>query len=292
MDSLITYRMAAVLLFSLIYMLFDVFNRRNVPSIYAYLTLVVGLAFTVLYWNLLTIAESLAIACVVLGIGYVLYRMGQIGAADVIEFAAVSLIIPMQPATYFSNVPQLPLPFIISTFIATGFVALLLIPFYYLPRARNLLRGKLLSTVVRDDAMKGLMVLIAYLAFIAFLLYEIPGMSVIGLTILALLTVSSLITTVFERAITMSMVEYIPSGKFEEGDIVAINLMATKDVEATRKVVKNFDRLLTVRLINEMRSKKVKRKFPVYRSAMPLALPIFLGIAISLLFGNLILLVL
>ena len=41
-----------------------------------------------------------------------------------------------------------------------------------------------------------------------------------------------------------------------------------------------------------MHEKHIKNKFPVYREALPLALPIFIGVAISLLFGNLFILVL
>ena len=55
--------------------------------------------------------------------------------------------------------------------------------------------------------------------------------------------------------------------------------------------IKGFDHLVTLRIIKEMSNKKIKLKFPVYRKAMPLALPIFIAVLISILFGNLILII-
>ncbi len=52
-----------------------------------------------------------------------------------------------------------------------------------------------------------------------------------------------------------------------------------------------FDRLVTPGIIGLMKKKGVRTKFPVYRKAMPLALPIFAGVIISLLIGNIIFLI-
>ena len=69
----------AVLAFA--YMMFDVLNNRNVPSYFAYASLVVGAAFTVLYLNVALIFYSALIAVATVGFGYVVYRIGQLGAA-------------------------------------------------------------------------------------------------------------------------------------------------------------------------------------------------------------------
>jgi hypothetical protein len=198
------------------------------------------------------------------------------------------LILPIQPLPYLIGGTQYNIPFIVSVFIATGLVALLIIPIYYLPRAKRLLNKKLFSMITRKDMFKGVLLLVAYLAFGIFVAYMLKP-APIGLFILSLVALGSLATAIFETPITDSMVEYIPVGKFEDGDIIALNLMKKGEIAAMKRKIKGFDRLVTSNIINLMKKNRIGTKFPVYRKAMPLALPIFVGIVISLLVGNLIL---
>lgn len=290
MDVLFIARIALVAAIAFVYMLFDLFNRRNVPSIFAYATLGFGTVFTIFYLNTTAIIISFAIALVIGALGYLVYRAGQLGAADVIEFAAISLILPVQPAAYLTSTAQFGLPFVISLFIATGVVALFMIPIYYLPRAKRVLKKSLSSYLTRSDLFKSALLTVAYLAFLSLLFFYI-GVSWLGILLVLLIMVSSVVTMVFARPITDSMVEYIGIKDFEEGDMIALNLMNGREIRETKKKIKGFDRLITLSVMKEMQKAKIKRKFPVYRHAMPLALPIFIGVIISLLFGNLLLLV-
>ncbi|MCL5429914.1 MAG: hypothetical protein M1504_00365 [Candidatus Marsarchaeota archaeon] len=291
MDPLLTYRLAFVVIIAFIYMLFDVFNKRNVPAIYAYLTLGIGIIFTLFYLNSPTILLSGLIALIVGGFGFVFYRAGQLGGADVIEMTVISLILTLQPQPYLIFTPQYNLPFIISVFMASGVAALLLVPLYYLPRADKILKGKLKAMVTAKDLFKGVITTIAYMAFMTFIALYM-SISTAGLILLATMLVGSFVTITFEKPITDSMVEFIKVDKFEEGDIIATNLMSKGEISAAKKRIKGFDRLVTQKLIKEIRRKDSKRKFPVYRNAMPLALPIFVGVITSLLFGNIVLLIL
>jgi Flp pilus assembly protein protease CpaA len=291
MDPLMIYRVAAILIIAFVYMVFDVFNRRNVPTIFAYGTVAVGLLFTLFYYpDIQTMEISVLIFAIVFGIGYIFYKAGQLGAADVLEFAAISLILPIQSMPYLINYTQLDLPFILAVFIATGIIALLMIPVYYLPRAKRILKGKLTSKITNADYYKGLVLCIAYGAFIAFLIYYLQ-ISAIGIALMVVLMVSSVVTAVFEIPITDSMIEYISVRKFEEGDIVATNLMKKSEVESMKSKINGFDRLLTAKIIKRMMAMHIKQKFPVYRNAMPLALPIFIGVVLSILFGNIMLVI-
>ncbi|MCW6160352.1 MAG: hypothetical protein LVQ95_04685 [Candidatus Micrarchaeales archaeon] len=290
MDAFFIVRVAAVIVIALIYMLFDLFNRRNVPSVFAYATIGLGTVFTIFYLNITTIAVSAAIAIVIGALGYLVYRAGQLGGADVIEFAAISLILPIQPVPYLSSIFQFNLPFIISTFIATGVVALAMIPLYYLPLASSTAKKGLWGCVKRSDIMKGAILAAAYLAFLVFLAFGTPA-STIGLILVLVVMLSSIVTMTFEKPITDSMVEYIKVDKLEEGDMIALNLMSVKEIREMKRKVKGFDRLATMKIINEMKGKRISKRLPVYRKAMPLALPIFIGIILSLLFGNLLLLI-
>ncbi len=289
MDQLLMLRIGVAFVIALIYMLFDIFNKRNVPSVYAYATVIVGVLFTISYLNSMIIIESAAIAAAVSALGYLVYKIGQLGAADVIELAAISLILPVQPAAYLIQNAQLGLPFILSVFVATGIIALLMIPVYYVPRAARMMGKRFWSSITRKDLAKSLMTLGAYGIFTVFLILE-ANLGIAGIVVMAALMIGSSLTIAFERPIMDSMISFIPVSQFEEGDIVALSMMKKSEIAATRKKVKGFDRLVTYNIMKKMQKLRIKGKFPVYRQAMPLALPIFIGFVISILFGNLILL--
>jgi Flp pilus assembly protein protease CpaA len=281
--EILLIRIASVAIMATAYMIFDVFNNRNVPGIFAYATLAYGAVLTLLYLNATAISISCTIALVILGIGYAIYRMGLIGAADVMEFAALSLIIPVQPAPLLMmSQAQFGIPFVISVLIGSGIAALVIVPLYYIPKARGAFKNTPIrsTNVVKAAAIAG-----AYLLFFAALEYT-AGITMMGVIILAVLFVGSATITLFEDPITKTMVEYANVDRFEEGDLIALNLMSRQDVESAKRHIRHFDRLVTEALIKEMHKKHIRQKFPVYKSALPLALPIFIGVVVSLLFGN------
>jgi hypothetical protein len=291
-DALALLRIFAALAIGLIYMLFDVFNNRNIPTIFAYGTLIFAALMTLLYYpDTTAMIYSGVVAAFILSAGYLLYKIGHVGAADIIELAAISMVLFVQPVPYLINAMQLGLPFIVSVFVATGVAALLMIPLYYLPIAVMRFGRKLYGYIEPANLLKGGVTIVAYAAFIAFVYLLFPGANIAGIAVIVIVAVSSATTIIFEKAITQSMVKLIPVGKFEEGDIIATNLMSDRELKAAQKKIPQFGRLATSKLISIMKSRKIKEKFPVYRNAMPLALPIFAGILISLLAGNLILLV-
>jgi hypothetical protein len=83
------------------------------------------------------------------------------------------------------------------------------------------------------------------------------------------------------------MIKYVSAADFEEGDIIAFNLMDQGSIARIKSKVRGFDRLLTNDLIKELKRKRIKEKLPVYKEAMPFALPIFAGVIISIALGNL-----
>lgn len=287
--ELFMLRVASLLVISFVYMLFDVFNNRNIPDVLVYATFAYGAALTVLYLNISQIAVSGGIAMVILGLGYLLYRSGQIGAADVVELAVISLIMPIQPIPLiFAGVDQFSLPFILSVLLGTGIVSIVLVPLYYLPRIAIRERKPLLALIDRKGAFKALMLAASYLLFMGFASLQI-GTGIVGMLLLGIMLLSSVILVLFERAITDSMVNFVGVRRFEVGDILAFNLMSEKTVARMKKTIGKFDRLVTAEMIRNMKSKHVRTKFPVYKKAVPLALPIFLGTVISLIAGNIIL---
>ena len=290
--QLLILRIISLVGIALVYMLFDVFNKRNVPTLFVYGTFVYGFFLTVLYFNFNLILESCGIALAVVGIGYLLYKIGQLGGADVVEFAALSLILPIQISPLIlSNANQFGLPFIMSMVVNTGIIALIIVPIYYLPIARRKMKRSFGSVMEHRNIILALSLVAFYLAFIVFATYMV-GLSSIGIVILLIMMASSALVMLFSVPITYAMVEYVPVRKFDEGDIIAVNLMGQKELKAWKTKIKGFNRLVTSKTIRELEAKRVKDRFPVYKNAMPFALPIFLALVFSLTIGNLMLLIL
>ena len=288
--ELVLVRIASLVAVAAVYMLFDVFNRRNVPSLFAYATLGYGALLTLLYLNGTLILTSLAIAAIVVAVGYLIFKMGQLGAADVIELAALSLILPVQPTPIIYKIGQFGLPFLFSVLVNMGILTLIMIPIYYIPRARRMAKRPLRSYIKTKELVKAIGIVSAYSVFLIFLFYIGAGIAGIGIVLLVL--VGSLLTVLFEEPVTESMVEYAGWKEMEEGDMIAFNLMEAGEISKIRERIKSFDRLVTKAMLEEMKKKKSRAKVPIYRNAVPLALPIFIGVVLALLIGNMMLFIL
>lgn len=288
MDVITIVRIASIAAVAFAYMAFDLLNRRNVPTAFAYATVAYGAALTLLYLNLATIEFSLLIAAAVFGLGYLVYRTGQIGLGDITELTAISLMLPFQGAALLVTASQYGLPFILSVVIASGVAALIAVPLFYIPLAGKRLGGK---AVLRSTGGKGRALAIgaAYMAFIAAI--AVTGLAnFYGIALLGVIMIGAVLTTLFERPITSSMVVYLPAGKLEAEDMLAMNMLSKAERASLKRKVKSFGQLVTARMIQELKAKGVKVKLPVYRDGIPFAVPIFIGVVVSLLLGNLIIL--
>lgn len=277
-------RIALILIISLVYAAFDMLNNRNIPNSVAYASVAVGLGSVVFLQHSL-IAFDLLMATVVAAISYLLYRIGQLGAGDGYEFVSIALLLPLQPTAYFTTVPQLLLPFILSVFVATGYVAVIVVPIYYLLVKRG---GKIDVKPKRDmrTLVNSMVIVLAYVMLEGVLTY-IFGFSALSLLLVASLAVPSAITIYYSEDITLRMVSEIFPRHLQDGDFIATNLMDAMEIKYFTLKYKKFGRLATTSLIKSMRDEK--RKIPVYSDAVPLATITFLGVVISLLFGNILL---
>ncbi|MCL5412233.1 MAG: hypothetical protein M1474_01170 [Candidatus Marsarchaeota archaeon] len=280
----ITYvRLVSLVAVAAIYTLFDVFNRRNIPNMVVYGTFGYGLFLTMLYLNVVSLV-SIGIAGVILALGYQVYRAGQIGAADIFEFAVLSMIMPLQ-MNYMIPATNIQTPFILSLFINTGIVAILVVPIYYIPLRYRAVHH-ILDNVEKRDAVRSVMLAIIYMFLIAFLVM-VAGISTGGFALMAALMVASIAITLFQRPITMSMIRYVTVSRMESGDIIALNLMPQSTISNLQHRVKHFDKLVTDQLRAEMSRKHVTMRLPVYKNAMPFAIAILGGTIVTILFGNL-----
>jgi Flp pilus assembly protein protease CpaA len=285
--ALIKIALALVIAFA--YMLFDVFNERNVPDVFAFGTLLFAAAAALFGATSSNILTSYIVAAMICGLGYILYKIGEIGAADIIELAALVLLIPLQPVPFLSGASQLGFPFAVSLIVDTGIAAVIMVPLYYIPKAFSLMGKSVFSKISRSDLSKALVVVIAYALFFTFIA-TLFAVGTYGLIIFASLMVFSSLMLLFQNPITLSMVKMASYSEFTEGDIIAFNLMRPSQIIAAKRKISNFGRLVTPAMISEMKSKKINTKFPLYKNAVPLAVAIFAGLVFAILFGNMVLL--
>lgn len=272
-------RLVILVVVALIYALFDVFNKRNVPNLFIYVTIVIGVVVTLTY-GYSTAVLSIAIALAVGLLGYFAYRWGVLGGGDIFEFVFVSLMIPIQPVPILTGVSQIALPFLFSVLIAAGYAASIFIPIYYLFLARRRIQTD------RRMLLRGLLLFASYLALMA-LLSLFVRLSLTVVVLILLIAIPSAIILAYERSIYEGMVSMIYPRELEDGDMIAVGLMKQSEVRYFKRITNRFGRLADRSLIQKI--KNVRKKIPVYRNSVPFALFIFIGVVVSLLFGNIIL---
>ncbi|MCL4371851.1 nucleoporin Nup120/160 [Candidatus Marsarchaeota archaeon] len=265
-------------------MLFDIFNSRNVPNIFAYAALLYGLALTVLYLNASEIAISAVIAAIVLGLGYAVYRAGQLGAADVIEFATISLILPFQKTGLIYSFPQGYLPSVISLAINSGIAALIIVPLYYIPKSGKRFKHAKAVQPHFADYFKTILILVVYLFFLLFLIAVVHS-SAFGIALLIVIAIGSGMVLLYEKRIMAYMVQYVNYRMMEPGDMIAVQMIDETKLKSLKRRIKGFGRLVTPELLKEL-AKKYSGKLPVYKKGIPFAVPIFVGALALVLYGN------
>jgi Flp pilus assembly protein protease CpaA len=280
---------ASALLIAIGYMLFDVLNRREVPNLFAYSALVFSFVVILLSGNWHLALQSYLIAFAILGFGYFIYRIGQLGLGDVFEFAALSLLLSPLPAPLMARaVPLAALPPVVSLLLDTGVAAVIIVPAFYICVAVRRFGGSAAKGIRREEVLKAVVVVASYIVLAA-LISRIAPAKTLFFAVLFLVVLGSALLLLFQRAITEVMVERVGVSGFTEDDIIAFNLMTGRELASAKRAIRSFDRLVTKEMIAEMRRKKVRQKFPVYKRAVPFGVPIFFGALLTILFGNILL---
>ncbi|MGB9732701.1 MAG: prepilin peptidase [Candidatus Micrarchaeia archaeon] len=271
-------RIAILLTFTALYAYFDVFNRRSIPDKIVYISLAIGIASTLLY-PLHIMELSFLIAAFVGAAGYLLYKIGLLGLGDGLELTFISLVLPIQP-TPLIGVQQFGLPFVLSVFVSSGIVTIILVPIYYL-------KGKPLK-IDKNSLLKALLVLSSYLILLL-LICSMFEVRLVPTLLIILIAIFSSLIFLFEKSINESMIEWVYPSKLDEDDIIATNLMSRKELQVFRSSFKDFGRLASSEEIKAI--KHIKKKIPVYKKAIPFSLFIFFGTILSLAIGNPVLLI-
>jgi Flp pilus assembly protein protease CpaA len=261
---------------------YDIFNKRNVPSWLTYSLVAIGALFTLASFNMNVIVSSGAVAFVIFVFGYILYRTGQIGGADVLVFISIALLLPEAPTSIFLHAnSQLGLPFVVSIFVLSGVLAVFGIFLKYIPLTiRDVLMGEKLKIDLSQFAL-AIFTLVFYSVFVYYMngIIELPQTQ---LVVFAAVIVSA--TSVFALKDHISekyMIRMVGVDEIDEEDVLAVEKMDPKLVKGYK-----LDRLLTLKEIEKLKKMGKKKKFPVYKE-MPTFMPyVLIALAAALLFGD------
>ncbi len=200
---------------------YDLFNRKNVPDRVLYgflgLAIVTNIASYLFQPDFDVLIFTFGAALFIAAIGYVFYRMGQIGGADVITMAAMMLLVPFVPS--FAGL-SFNLPFIIPAMIYAG----LLFTIYA--------TIKFATKIMSQGGSPNLLYLLLIIPFIFFIYVYVnsPVFSPVYLGIVSILLLATIFFMVYKQDITLMLAEELPLDRIEAEDVVAIELIDPKVV--------------------------------------------------------------
>lgn len=261
---------------------YDLFNRRNVPSWLTYSLVALGALFTLASLNISVIASNGLVALTIFLLGYILYRLGQIGGADVLIFVSIALLLPEAPQSILLQAnSQLGFPFVVSVFVLSGILAVFGIFLRYIPLTiYDILRGEKV-TINASQVVLAAATLVLYAAFL-YSLNGIVGLPQTQLAVFAAVIVCATSLFTFKDYISDKyMIRIVGIDEIDEEDILAVEKMDPKLVSKYK-----LDKLLTPKEIEKLKKIGKKKKFPVYKE-MPVFMPyVLIALAAALLFGD------
>lgn len=246
---------------------YDLANNRNVPNNFLYGFLAVAILANAVFFQQDVVVFAAATAALIFAAGYVLYKVGYIGGADVYVLTSIALLVPVFP----SHVDALfNFPVVLSILINSGvlFAAYSL----YLIISHAVLNGK-----------KGKYEYFLLAPAYGVLLYFLSSTGVFGIGYLAAITLlifSSILFMVYRESVTAAMARKVPLSKVEEEDVAVLELMP-----ALAKKYK-IKRLLDEKELARLRKLDVKWLY-VYKELPPFLPFVLAGLLIAVTLGDL-----
>jgi hypothetical protein len=275
----IEVRLLVALAFTAAAAYFDVFNKKWVPNYLVYGFLAAALALNLIFFSANVLLQGAVFCVVVFLVTYPLYKIGQLGGADVYILAGIALAVPYLPLPLLVAQQPAPYPFLLSVLAPTGLAFILHMLSRFLPYIFNSLsQGKIRLTP------KKLAAPLLLAAVFLFFIYAASSLPVAFppsyALILSFLFASLFFFTLFKDEIKESMVELLPASSLQEEDVLALEAMDKGLVSRLK-----LSPLLTKNSIAAIKKARLK-KVPVY-TKMPFFLPyLFLGLLFAALFGD------
>lgn len=246
---------------------YDVFNKKNIPDQMLYAFLALAFIVNLVFYDATLFAFSLGVTVFLSAIGYLFYRVGQLGGADLFVLAAIMLLLPIHPS--YAGLP-FNLPFIFSVFIFSGILFALYVLFYF---------GFKLTQVESKPKLLYALVLIPYALFAWFFINSFLFSPVF----FAFVTISIFATVffmMFRDSLNQLLAEELPVSQLEPEDVLALEIM-NKDMIERYKI----PRLMSKDEIARLKKTKVGEVW-VYTKLPPFIPFILLGMVLAMLFAK------
>ncbi len=246
---------------------YDLFNRKNIPDVFLYGFLAVAFIANLVLYEENIFLFSLAVAVFLSAIGYIFYRMGQLGGADVFVLASIMLLLPIHPT--FTGMP-FGMPFVFSVMIFGG----LLFALYVMVTFGLKLRGQ-----ERNPNRLALLLVIPYIVF-SYLYINSIVFSPVYFTILTVLFIALVFFMVYRENLTMLLAEKMGIEELEAEDVLALELMDRDFVKEN-----NIKRLVTEKEVEKLIELDVGEVW-VYTRLPPFLPFILAGMFLAILFSK------
>lgn len=246
---------------------FDIYKQKNIPDQFLQGFLAVAFILNLILFQSDLFWFSIAIALFFSAVGYIFYRLGQLGGADVFILASVMLLIPIVPS--FSGM-SFNIPFVFPVIIFSGIAFAIYVMGYY--------GYKLSQGEVKPKLVYALM-LIPYLLF-AYVYVNSFLFSAVYFMLITILLLATIFFLMFRDQLNGLLSEVVPVAKLEPEDVLALEVM-NKDLVERYKL----PRLMTQGAIDKLKKTKVT-EVSVYTKLPPFVPFILLGMLLSLLFAK------
>ncbi len=250
---------------------YDLYNKKNVPNNFLYgflaIAFLVHLVTSVIanQWDLFWF--SVAVAGFFAAIGYIFYRVGQLGGADVFVLASIILLLPIHPSFVGMSFN---VPFIFSVIVFSGVLFALYIMSYF---------GYKLYQIGAKANLLYVLMLIPYLLF-AYVYVNSFLFSPVYFAFITILLFATIFFMMFKKSLMQVLSEALPVSQLEEEDVLALDLM-NKDLVERYKL----QRLLTKKEINRLKKTKIEEVI-VYTKLPPFIPFLLVGMVFALFFGK------
>ena len=191
------FRIAIALLGTSATVYYDVFNNRNVPDKLLYAFLAIAFLTNLIFFDADALLYGAGLTAILFAFGFALYKMGQIGGADLFVICAITLLLPIHPS-FLSTPFNYPLIFSALLYSGVAFAAFSI--FYF---ANLMLKSR--------NAKPNLLYLALLLpyALFAYMFISAPFFSPVYFFIASALLLSSIFFLVYRNSINEAMMQEV-----------------------------------------------------------------------------------
>ncbi|MEW5996393.1 MAG: prepilin peptidase [Candidatus Micrarchaeota archaeon] len=247
---------------------YDLFNNRNVPEKFLYAFLAVAFLFNGVFFDYDVFIYAVVLAFILFALGFAMYRLGQIGGADVFIIAALVLLLPIHPS--YLMVP-FNYPLIFSVLIFGGAAFAVYAIFYF--------AGILSKRKTKAKPNYIYLSLFLLYGLFAYMFFNAPFFSMAYFAIASVLLLSSIIFLVYRDAIMEAAMEQVVVKDLEPEDVLVKERM---DAHMKKMGIGN---VLGPKDIEALKKSGTKSVW-IYANLPPFLPFLFIGLILALVFGN------